>query len=136
MVSTLLLPSFLAGVVTHCTYFISGEHHRYAFRYLQASCLLPSLAIVTLVCLGHDAKAATGTTVTAAAAFFSGLYSSVLVYRLLLHPLRKFPGPSAASSSKLWNVYQNLSRIRNFEFLDNLHKGYGDFVRVGTSKPL
>lgn len=54
-------------------------------------------------------------------------------WRILLHRLRRFPGPFWAVVSKFWHVIKCLqTNSQNHLILDGLHQKYGDFVRTGT----
>ena len=85
------------------------------------------------------------------ATFYATLALSVIFYRLSpFHPLARYPGPVLARVSKLWFVSVRRSapkysmlilclpkaylgwRGRQHVHYMNLHKKYGDVVRVGT----
>lgn len=63
-------------------------------------------------------------------ALLCGLFTSVVGYRLLLHPLRSFPGPFAARVSTLWVFWENWPDLRLYVNLRKLHDHHGDFVRI------
>jgi Holliday junction resolvasome RuvABC ATP-dependent DNA helicase subunit len=52
------------------------------------------------------------------------------IYRVFFHRLRGYPGPFLAKLSQLWRVWRNL-REENYLVLDELHRTYGEYVRVG-----
>ncbi|KAF7627839.1 hypothetical protein AFLA_003208 [Aspergillus flavus NRRL3357] len=58
--------------------------------------------------------------------------SSLVLYRLLYHPLRHFPGPFLSRVSVFWLSVQ-LRHKTLYRKLADLHNEYGDFVRVGPS---
>ena len=62
--------------------------------------------------------------------FTLALYLSLVVYRIFFHRLKRFPGPRYAAVSKLWHAYHCLGG-KNYLFLQELHRKYGDFVRTG-----
>ena len=85
------------------------------------------------------------------ATFYTSLASSIVIYRLSpFHPLARYPGPVLAKISKLWFVSTRgcmpecsvltirLSKAylgwqgKQHVHYRNLHKKYGDVVRVGT----
>lgn len=52
----------------------------------------------------------------------------LVVYRLYLHPLAKFPGPKLAAITDYWEFYQDYFREESghlFLELDELHQRYG-----------
>ncbi|KAL4778237.1 Tryprostatin B 6-hydroxylase [Aspergillus varians] len=127
------LVAVVAGVVSHQTYFRRGEHHLYPLRHLQWYTL--AIIISTLaVSLGsgvsfyQSAKVVGGWTVT----YFAGLYSSLVLYRALFHPLREIPGPYGARISSLWLSIKLHGRPA-FRQLQYLHERYGPVVRIGPS---
>ncbi|KAE8420722.1 cytochrome P450 [Aspergillus pseudocaelatus] len=61
-----------------------------------------------------------------------GLYSSLVIYRLLFHPLQCFPWPFLLRVSAFWLSAQ-LRHETLYRKLADLHNEYGDFVRVGPS---
>ncbi|KAF2129144.1 cytochrome P450 [Dothidotthia symphoricarpi CBS 119687] len=61
-----------------------------------------------------------------------GVVVSLLLYRILFHPLNRFPGPWAARVSDLWLSIQ-LGRHDMHTQSVRLHQQHGDFVRIGSS---
>ncbi|KAL2843745.1 cytochrome P450 [Aspergillus pseudoustus] len=57
---------------------------------------------------------------------------SWVIYCLLLSPLRSYPGPFLAKLSPLWVVMQCRSGRRS-QAVNDLHKKYGDFVRIAPN---
>ncbi|KAL8735761.1 MAG: hypothetical protein Q9166_000624 [cf. Caloplaca sp. 2 TL-2023] len=62
-----------------------------------------------------------------------GLFVSIIMYRILLHRLRRFPGPPLAAASKLWHVWQ-CRNSRNHIVLESLREKYGPFVRTALTE--
>jgi hypothetical protein len=60
-----------------------------------------------------------------------GLFSSIIVYRVSFHRLRKFPGPTLAGVTSWYANVLSAKKLHNFEVVDKLHRQYGDYVRVG-----
>jgi len=57
----------------------------------------------------------------------------VSLYRLLLHPLARVPGPKAAAVSNAWLAWHARNgRVR--ELGKTLHRKYGPVVRVGPNE--
>ncbi|KAI2628740.1 cytochrome P450 [Hypoxylon sp. NC1633] len=55
--------------------------------------------------------------------------TSLIIYRLYLHPLAKVPGPRLAAITSLWYVY-HVKKSRMLVFNRELHKKYGPAVRI------
>jgi hypothetical protein len=51
-----------------------------------------------------------------------------LVYNVFLHPLRKFPGPTAAKATTWWKTYIEVVKQESMtDVLFKLHKQYGPY---------
>ena len=122
-----------AGVCLHLGYFRQDEHHMYGLRYLQAFTLLFVTLTGTLT-LGYELSLVSSLSITSSlfGCLFLGLYGSLLCYRLVWHPLRRFPGPIAARISSLWYSTQVTNFDAHKKALE-LYNKYGPFVRVGSS---
>lgn len=57
----------------------------------------------------------------------------VIVYRLTLHPLAKYPGPFLAKITDWYIVIRSFKGDRHIELFE-LHKKHGPFVRFGPNK--
>jgi hypothetical protein len=67
--------------------------------------------------------------------FLLGLAASILIYRIWLHPLRNMPGPFWAKTSNWWVVYQQWrTGLRFHQYSQELHRLYGDVLRIGVLK--
>jgi tryprostatin B 6-hydroxylase len=123
----------VAGVSTHLGYFIKGEHHLYGTRYIQIFAALFCGTIFLEARFANQSLAnAASEAVLLAFCYFFGLYSSLLVYRAFLHPLRKFPGPFGNRLGNLWFSAQ-LGKADAYKKVLRLHETYGHFVRVGSA---
>ncbi|KAJ3550619.1 hypothetical protein NMY22_g345 [Coprinellus aureogranulatus] len=57
------------------------------------------------------------------------------VRRLVLHPLSNFPGPKLAAFTSLYKIYYEIVREGKWlHHVDELHRVYGDVVRVGPNE--
>jgi hypothetical protein len=66
-------------------------------------------------------------------ALFPFLLIILSLYRLLLHPLARLPGPKAAALSNVWLAWHARNgRVR--ELGKTLHQKYGPVVRVGPNE--
>ena len=122
------------GVLSHLVYFIRGEHHAQALGIFQLTIVLLLLSVVALAQLsGHGLISAIQATSRVSSSYIGSLWTSMIVYRVCFHPLRRFPGPRFAKVSKFyhslccWNLDNHRVRAR-------WHEQYGEFVRIGGSR--
>ena len=123
--------AFAAGVASHLIYFNRGEHHMHGLLYLWSTISTTVAAIIFLVtqrsyAVGDAASLALSTV----GAWLVGIYSSLLLFRLFLNPLNKFPGPFGARLSQFWWSTYIGGGSKAFLKSEELHKKYGHFVRV------
>lgn len=63
----------------------------------------------------------------------------IIIYRLLIHPLAKIPGPKLAALSRIYDFYYDCILGGKFAFkIDELHQQYGkpnQFVIVSDCQP-
>ncbi|KAI9037120.1 cytochrome P450 [Aspergillus affinis] len=121
------------GILSHIFYFNRGEHHLYAEAYIKFFVGIATATVLGLRYLSSPAVNfvdAVRIATQLLASFLAGLYGSLAVYRLWLHPLGRFPGPRAARLSSLYMV----GRIGHAcHTLLDLHAQYGPYVRTGSS---
>ena len=123
------------GVFSHLSYFINGEHAIRSPTYFATAIILPSTIVAALVKFGGVSLLNSVALVTLCfSAYLGALFTSMLFYRVFLHPLKDFPGPFPAKLSKLWWVAQIAPKIDHFRKLDRLHQQYGEFVRTGPNE--
>jgi tryprostatin B 6-hydroxylase len=93
--------------------------------------LTPIISLIILVRFAHyplqGALSVVGVTWWS---FTGALWLSMSVYRAFFHRLGGYPGPFLARLSQLWRVWKNL-RAEHYRVLDELHRKYGEYVRVG-----
>lgn len=63
-------------------------------------------------------------------AFLGSLFFSIVIYRLLFHRIRKFPGPFWAKISKFY-IAKHSADLKQHLHIKELHSKYGDWVRTG-----
>lgn len=61
-----------------------------------------------------------------------------ILYRLLAHPLRKFPGPKLAAATywyeKYYDVFKDGTGLQFPEHVQQLHREYGEHLRKRQTK--
>lgn len=125
--------ALLAGILSHLMFFKIGERHLYPFRYVQAFILA---FVGTFMAKSNFQGLSTGAAATQTALlatfYFTGLYLSLVVYRLFFNPLNRFPGPYGARLSKFDFVFR-LTKMDGHHKLYAMHQKYGKFVRIGPN---
>ncbi|KAL1954913.1 hypothetical protein VTO42DRAFT_451 [Malbranchea cinnamomea] len=143
---------FLLGVASHLHVFIRGEWERYApdlaAFYAGSVVVSPLVPLLYLHYVRDDdapANTATATTTTTTSShlfaallitasfwlsYAVGLFGSIVRYRVLSHPLKKFPGPLAAKVTGFWSVKASLPDFKFPRAIQKLHQKHGDFVRI------
>jgi hypothetical protein len=126
--------SFIIGVFLQNRVFSRNEWERHAPKIVYYSCFIVVGTLTGLtIGIGHSFIRALVETIVLAIALLSGLYASMITYRLLFHPLKAFPGPIAAKVTAFWVIKQNIPDLRFYKQLRQLHDHYGDFVRIRMS---
>ena len=105
----------------------------YSVRYLQALFTASlTLGVIWAKLSGQSISDITQEVIKLIAFFLAGLYASLLLYRVVLSPLNRFPGPFGARISNLW-FSSRLSKHDAFQKILYLHTKYGDFLRIGSN---
>lgn len=126
--------STIAGVISHLSYFIHGEHMLNAYKLVIIALFGPPTIVALLNTLaGLPLSYAVQLTAVSYGAYMAALFTSILVYRAFFHPLRHFAGPRLARLSQLYHVFRISAKVDNYRHLDRLHKQYGEYVRVGPN---
>lgn len=130
-----LAACFAAGVFLHLTVFRRGEWDAHSFTVLEVAAVLQAfLSLFAHEIFSEPTVAAIQHALLWAAAAATGLYASMLVYRVSFHRLRRFPGPFAARLSQFYMTWRSFRRGQIYKDVRSLHEKYGDFVRVGPSE--
>lgn len=126
--------SALAGVVSHLSYFIHGEHMLTAYKLVILALFGPPAAVAILTAVaGLPLSHATQLTAVSYGAYMAALFTSILVYRSFFHPLRHFAGPKLARLSQFYHFFHIRAKVDNYRHLNRLHEKYGEYVRVGPN---
>ena len=130
---TISFTACIAGGGSHVGFFHKGEHHLYPQRYLQVFILACAFVVLIFSLSGETLQGSLRTTAFVASAYLIGLYTSLITYRVFIHPLNKFPGPWPAKLSSLWFPTQ-LKNLDSHGQLQHLHQKYdSDFIRIGSN---
>ncbi|KAI1323417.1 benzoate 4-monooxygenase cytochrome P450 [Xylariaceae sp. FL0255] len=124
------------GILAHRCLFIRGEWHIQSPAIVRTHLVLFIFLFPVLDVYRDLGSPISNTCVVHASAismYLVSLFSSITVYRLLLHPLRSFPGPKLAALSTLWNVWK-CRDSRRFQILESWHRQYGTVVRTGPNE--
>ncbi|KAJ0382269.1 hypothetical protein COL922a_012916 [Colletotrichum nupharicola] len=122
----------ITGLLSHWLYFIHGPKSMdapsiVAFHAVALSMLLARTVLSYGFYNGLIVYAAIS------GSYFAALYTSIGVYRVFFHPLRKFPGPFPARITKFYSMWAN----RDWKLHDRilkLHENLGDVVRLGPNE--
>lgn len=126
--------SLLAGVVSHHLVFRPFEIDGYAWELFFTYFITFLVLIIGHVYLaGYSVILALARALLIATAYNTGVAASILTYRAFFHPLNRFPGPFLAKMSRFYAMNNAAKKVKAYEDIQNLHKKYGDIVRVGAS---
>ncbi|KAK5988243.1 Cytochrome P450 monooxygenase FCK2 [Cladobotryum mycophilum] len=130
--------AFAAGIALHLVTFRVGEWDIYSIYLIQGTVLLDGLAALALKNFAPqeveslwDAFKIVSLLLSACIA---GIYTSLLIYRAAFHRLNRFPGPFAARLSNFYITSRAVKKFHLYEEIQDLHRQYGDIVRVGPSE--
>ena len=137
--------AFVCGIVLHHAAFRRGEWDMYGKSLITSTALLYTVttafvAIYGLADNGYVYDNATSTASLPRASYtvsmlflvvFTGLFSSILIYRAFFHRLCRFPGPFSARLSNAYLTWKYCRSRRLDLDVQRLHQKYGDVVRVG-----
>ncbi|KAF5244087.1 hypothetical protein FANTH_7842 [Fusarium anthophilum] len=131
--------SFASGCFLHILFYRRGEWDLLALRIFQAYVTLP-FVVIGLLRLAEFKGWQQGNNISTASvlllegAHILGLLTSILCYRIIFHPLNKFPGPLRARISNFYPTYLTTKNAHLYEEVEQLHQQYGDFVRLGPTQ--
>lgn len=126
--------AFALGVASHQLFFRFGEWDLYAaqliFGFIAAN--IGGYIAVTRYCPEIAFNTAARVVPALTSVVVAGIFSSMLTYRALLHRLNKFPGPFMARLSNLYITWRSVRKFQLFKDVQELHRQYGDIVRIGA----
>lgn len=131
--------SFASGVLLHVFVFRIGEWDLYTTKILRGLAavsfgLALGLKVLEAVATGwsYDFRGSITLSLCLVFSMVAGLLSSMVIYRLsFCHRLHGFSGPFLARLSNLYITQCSVKNFHLYEEIQNLHRTYGDIVRVG-----
>ncbi|KAH8799714.1 cytochrome P450 [Xylogone sp. PMI_703] len=123
-----------AGVLSHIVYFIRG------FRDAQTVGIITTHLVAGVILYGTSLikqgllKGLFYATAISAS-YYAALFTSIVIYRLFFHPLRRFPGPFGAKVSKLYGVMVAQDG-KLHEHQNDWVRKYGDIIRIAPNELL
>lgn len=127
--------AFILGATTHVLVLRNMEVEMILFQFILS---LAFSLIGSFSAIQFYAESPTNTILSflaAASSFTCGLFVSMMIYRLWFHRIRRFPGPSLAKISRFYGLYLASKATKYHHELSDMHKQYGDFIRVGKILP-
>ncbi|KAF3056243.1 Tryprostatin B 6-hydroxylase [Daldinia childiae] len=119
------------GVLFHLTIAQMGDVEKFMYN-LMAAMLFLALGIVSVsVFLGSSFLGALAGLCILAITFNTGLFSSMVIYRLFFHRLRRFPGPLDLKISRFFSLLRVAKEAKYHNDVVKLNERYGDFIRTG-----
>ncbi|CAG9947538.1 unnamed protein product [Clonostachys rosea f. rosea IK726] len=129
--------AFSVGVLVHLSVFRLGEWDGVPGRIAAFFAAVYAISsVASIYALSEDYGGASVVLMNVSALFLTlllGLFASMLIYRTGFHRLRLFPGPRLARISSIYATRMAMKRLKYFDEVDQLHKLYGDFVRIGPN---
>ena len=121
------------GILSHLLYFNRGEHHFYPLRYplIFVAVYLIGIGLYTQYAAVPLSRSLSGVT-SLGYWYLTGLYSSMVVYRLFLSPLHNYPGPFSTKLFALGFTFR-VHKLNAHKHVEHLHQQYGAFVRTGPN---
>jgi len=118
------------GFISHAIYFIHGEHHQKG-TFILGALALAWIGSTTFFLGTQEFGRALYTSTQIVSTYVLFLWISMIVYRLLFHPLRAFNGPKLARATKLYHTWL-IRGGKNYREIAKVHEHYGDIVRIGS----
>lgn len=122
------------GVLFHLTIAQMGDVESFMHTLIAAMLFLMFGVVSISMLLGSSFLGASAGLCVLASTFNAGLFSSMVIYRLFFHRLRKFPGPFDLKISRFFSVLRVAKEVKYHNDVAKMHEKYGDFIRTGTYK--
>ncbi|KAH8649991.1 benzoate 4-monooxygenase cytochrome P450 [Xylariales sp. PMI_506] len=136
--ASLYYAAFALGVALHIFVFRIGEWDLWTTQFVVA---FLATQLVSVAASAFGSSGAFAATLTAfipiyklAWSLLLGIWTSMLIYRGFFHRLSRFPGPFAARLSNFYVTWLSAKKLHLYEEVQELHKRYGDYIRLGPSE--
>ena len=123
---------FGLGVMSHVFALRKGEWDLWTMKFIYA--WITYEAVVPCALIQFRPMAYIDAIFTAnmlLSAFISGMTISILTYRAFFHRLNRFPGPFIARLTNVYATWLAIKEEHMYLEVQELHKKYGDIVRIG-----
>ena len=124
------------GVLSHYLFWIRFEFDTFFYKIAGAVVILQPLTLLALQINGLGMLQSIVILSVLEGCYCVALFSSIALYRLFFHPLRKFPGPFWARLWMWWKVSKFAEEERGYLVVHELHRKYGEVVRTGRAQLL
>ncbi|KAI2629259.1 putative benzoate 4-monooxygenase cytochrome P450 [Hypomontagnella submonticulosa] len=129
--SQVVLPGVFLGVLFHLIIAQMGEVENFMYRLLAGFFLTLCSLASTYFFLGFSIIDTLARLFVLASSFNAGLFSSMVIYRLFFHRLRRFPGPLDTKISRVFSAIKAAKEVKYYKEVAKMHDEYGDFIRTG-----
>ena len=128
--NTLGLSSTCSGLLFHAIILCNIQPEEYLYKFIGAITLIAFALVYACLSLFNTSEGLARAGLIALS-FNAGVFFSMSVYRLLLHPLRRFPGPVGAKLSRFYVTAASAKETKYHKVIRGWHEKYGDFIRTG-----
>ncbi|KAI8963127.1 cytochrome P450 [Daldinia sp. FL1419] len=119
------------GVLFHLTVAQMGDVEDFMYSLMATMVFIMFGIVCVFVLLGSSFWSALAELCVLAGTFNLGLFSSMVIYRLFFHRLRKFPGPLDLKVASFFSAIRVAKEAKYHRNIEAMHDKYGDFIRVG-----
>ncbi|KXJ89515.1 putative cytochrome P450 [Microdochium bolleyi] len=126
-----LLPPTILGVLCHALFLRAYEVEQFMYTLLCNSAFLTVSVFAAYLSQHWTVSGAVVQTAAITGSFWTGVFTSMAVYRAWFHPLRKFPGPWGAKISRFWSARRAARKVQYYKEVESMHETHGDFIRTG-----
>ncbi|ORY64225.1 putative benzoate 4-monooxygenase cytochrome P450 [Pseudomassariella vexata] len=119
------------GFLFHVTILRNVEVENFMYQLLEVLSLATGGLVFAYHIVGFSIVGALTRVAIIVFSFNSGLFLSIVIYRLFFHRLHKFPGPKGAKISRFYSAIIAAKEVKYFKEVDRMHEKYGDFIRTG-----